>query len=136
MHDGLEVAVKRCSSTSGSDRDLNKQLQEFRIEIELLMKLHHNNIVKLLGYCTEQEERILVYEYILNGSLDKFIYGMASSITYLHQQCGAPIVHGDIKANNILLDSDMNPKITDFGTARVISPGGEEEGTDTVQGTV
>lgn len=153
MHDGLEVAIKRCFA-SGSDTDLDKQLQEFQTEVELLKKLHHKNIVELLGYCTEQGERILVYEYIVNGSMDKYIYGMgrglilgwstririikgiAQGIIYLHEKCGAPIVHGDIKSNNILLDSNLNPKITDFATARVITPGAEVERTDTLRGTI
>ena len=62
--------------------------------------------------------------------------GIAQGIIYLHEQCGAPIVHGDIKSNNILLDSNLNPKITDFATARVITPGAEVERTDTLRGTV
>lgn len=75
MNDGLEVAVKRCS-LSGSQSDPEKLSQEFRTEVELLMNINHRNVVKLIGYCTERREMISVYEYMPNGSLDKYIYGM------------------------------------------------------------
>ncbi|KAG2564915.1 hypothetical protein PVAP13_7NG109123 [Panicum virgatum] len=153
MKDGMEVAVKRCS-LSGSDSDSEKLSQEFRTEVEVLRNIDHRNVVKLIGYCTEKREMILVYEYMPNGSLDKYIYGMrkelvfdwptrfriikgiAQGLSHIHEHCRTPIVHRDIKLSNILLDLDMNPKITDFGTARVLDPGAEEEHTDILLGTV
>lgn len=75
LNNGLEVAVKRCS-LSASHSDPEKLSQEFRTEVELLTNINHRNIIKLIGYCTEDQAMILVYEYMPNGSLDKYIYGM------------------------------------------------------------
>ncbi|XP_039839281.1 receptor like protein kinase S.2-like isoform X2 [Panicum virgatum] len=124
LRGGLMVAIKRCFS-SGSSLDRKDLSRQFESEIKLLLRLHHKNIVKLLGYCIERGERILVYEYVPNGGLGKFIFGIplnwplrfhiimgiAQGIVYLHEYCDFTIVHHDLKPSNVLLDSDMNPKI-------------------------
>ncbi|XP_073118953.1 putative receptor-like protein kinase At5g39000 isoform X2 [Henckelia pumila] len=127
---GETVAVKRLSNYSARGHD------EFENEIHLLHNLNHRNIIKLLGYCQDGEERILVYEFMENGGLDNFIFdearriqlhwnhrfkiivGIARGLLYLHQDLGSQIIHRDPKPPNILLDSQMNPKISDFGMAR------------------
>ncbi|CAL4931565.1 unnamed protein product [Urochloa decumbens] len=132
---GRPVAIKRCFVESNPER-----LSDFENEIKFIPKLQHRNIVKLQGYCIKEKERILVYEYMSNKSLDKFIFGprtggplnwdmlfkiiggIAQGIVYLHLHSGLNIIHRDIKPSNILLDSEMNPKISDFGTARTCHP--------------
>ncbi|CAI0460708.1 unnamed protein product [Linum tenue] len=107
MMDGQEIAVKRLSTTS------KQGLEELQTEVMLVAKLLHQNLVKLLGFCIDEEEKLLVYEYLPNGSLDKFLF-----------ECPLKIIHRDMKASNILLDESMMPKISDFGLARLF-PGTE-----------
>ncbi|TYG50596.1 hypothetical protein ES288_D10G187300v1 [Gossypium darwinii] len=111
LKNGQEIVVKRLSKHS-SQGEL-----EFRNEILLIAKLEHRNLVSLLGFSLEGTERILVYGYVSNGSLDQFIFG----IFYLHEHSRLKIIQRDLKASNVLLDEEMNPKITDIGVARLFS---------------
>lgn len=109
--------------------------KEFATEVNAIGQTHHKNLVKLLGYCNEGTHRLLVYEYMSNGSLSGHIFGLsrphwnqrkqiafgiARGLTYLHEECSTQIIHCDIKPQNILLDEHLTPKISDFGLAKLL----------------
>lgn len=131
MPNGQEVAVKKLSVYS------RQGAREFTNEVKLLLRIQHKNLVRLLGCCIEGAEKMLVYEYLPNKSLDYFLFnktkstaldwprryriitGIARGLLYLHEEAPVRIIHRDIKASNILLDEHLNPKISDFGLARL-----------------
>ncbi|KAH7427029.1 hypothetical protein KP509_10G026700 [Ceratopteris richardii] len=131
LSDGRVVAIKRAKDGSRQGED------EFYTEIELLSRLHHRNLVALIGFCIDHNEQILVYEYMSNGTLkDRLIVddggsvldfssrlniaiGAAKGIRYLHFEATPPIIHRDIKASNILLDCQENPRVADFGLSKL-----------------
>ncbi|MBA0855518.1 hypothetical protein Goshw_014977 [Gossypium schwendimanii] len=173
LANGQEIAVKRLSRSS------KQGAEEFKNEVALVAKLQHRNLVRLLGFCVEREERMLIYEFVPNKSLDCFLFGLplfnlklspkdtymlwiklllmdidtekqkqldwptrlkivkgtARGLLYLHTDSRLKIVHRDLKPSNILLDEDMNPKISDFGMARIVEENHNIEYTKKIVGT-
>ncbi|KAF3567231.1 hypothetical protein DY000_02012698 [Brassica cretica] len=144
---GKLLAIKRAQQGS-SQGEL-----EFKTEIELLSRVHHKNVVKLLGFCFDRSEQMLVYEYIPNGSLTdglsgkngirldwtrrlKIALGSSKGLAYLHELADPPIIHRDIKSNNILLDENLNAKVADFGLSKLVGDPERNHVTTQVKGTM
>ncbi|XP_028792105.1 putative receptor-like protein kinase At4g00960 [Neltuma alba] len=147
LYNGQEIAVKRLS------REFGQGDMEFKNEVLLMAKLQHRNLVKLLGFSLKDKERLLVYEFVPNKSLDYFIFdpikatalnwekrykiieGIARGLLYLHQDSRIRIIHRDLKTSNILLDEEMNAKISDFGMARLLVMDQTQAKTNNIVGT-
>lgn len=126
------IALKRLEKVASEGEE------EFRNEMRSIGKTHHKNLLRLLGYCHEGSNRLLVYDYVSNGSLTSFLLnsqtkpmwdervaialGVARGILYLHEECENQIIHCDINPNNILIDQDHSAKIADFGLAKLLMP--------------
>ncbi|KAI5080566.1 hypothetical protein GOP47_0003749 [Adiantum capillus-veneris] len=143
LPDGQQAAIKQL------DRSSKQGDHEFRIEVDMLNRLHSPYLVGLLGYCADQDHRLLVYEYMPNGNLQEHLYSdgtsgnppilnwethmrialdSAKGLEYLHECVSPPVIHRDFKSSNILLDSNFNAKVSDFGLAKL--------GSDKVGGLV
>ncbi|THG06701.1 hypothetical protein TEA_002719 [Camellia sinensis var. sinensis] len=143
----VHIAAKILNNVKGNGDD-------FINEVETIGRIHHVNVVRLVGYCADGFKRALVYEYLPNDSLEKFIssnqekcslgwerlqgiaLGIAKGIEYLHQGCDQRILHFDIKPHNILLDHNFNPKISDFGLAKLCSKEQSAVSMTAARGTV
>ncbi|KAM3293027.1 hypothetical protein ACQJBY_036555 [Aegilops geniculata] len=136
LSNGTPVAVKKILNNLGQAE------REFRVEVEAIGNVRHKNLVRLLGYCVEGTQRMLVYEFVNNGNLESWLHGelsqyssltwlarmkvllgTAKALAYLHEALEPKVVHRDIKASNILIDDEFNAKISDFGLAKMLGAG-------------
>ncbi|BFG36680.1 hypothetical protein CerSpe_229550 [Prunus speciosa] len=147
LSDGQVVAIKRAQQGSMQGG------LEFKTEIELLSRVHHKNVVGLLGFCFEQGEQMLVYEFMPNGTLRESLsgrsgihldwkrrlrvtLGSARGLAYLHELANPPIIHRDVKSTNILLDEHLTAKVADFGLSKLVADSGKGHVSTQVKGTL
>ncbi|XP_024537899.1 G-type lectin S-receptor-like serine/threonine-protein kinase SD2-5 isoform X3 [Selaginella moellendorffii] len=143
LADGRKVAVKRLENRNQSDRG-------FLAEMASLGRISHHNVVQLYGFCSEKNQLMLVYEYVVNGSLDKWLFedrcldwqsrrdialGVAQGLAYLHEESRQLIIHLDIKPENVLLDDKFRPKLSDFGMAKLLKTRDVSQTVTDVRGT-
>ncbi|KAF3321911.1 serine/threonine-protein kinase [Carex littledalei] len=145
---GQVVAVKQL------DRNGLQGNREFLVEVLMLSLLHHGNLVNLVGYCADGDQRLLVYEYMPSGSVEdhlfditeeqqpldwftrmRIAYGAAQGLEYLHEKANPPVIYRDLKSSNILLDENFNPKLSDFGLAKLGPMGEKTHVSSRVMGT-
>ncbi|KAI3993779.1 hypothetical protein MKX01_002792 [Papaver californicum] len=144
---GQEIAIKRAQQGS------MQGAHEFKTEIELLSRVHHKNLVGLVGFCFEQGEQMLVYEFMPNGTLRESLsarsgiyldwkrrlriaLGSARGLAYLHELANPPIIHRDVKTTNILLDANLTAKVADFGLSKLVQDTGKGHVSTQVKGTL
>ncbi|WCJ27916.1 Leucine-rich repeat protein kinase family protein [Euphorbia peplus] len=147
VSEGQVVAIKR------AQRGSMQGGLEFKTEIELLSRVHHKNVVGLIGFCFEQGEQMLIYEYMANGTLRESLsgksgihldwkrrlriaLGSARGLTYLHELADPPIIHRDVKSTNILLDENLTAKVADFGLSKLVSDSAKGHVSTQVKGTL
>ncbi|XP_052160746.1 putative receptor protein kinase ZmPK1 [Oryza glaberrima] len=147
LKDKRAVAVKKLA-------DISQCEEEFQHELSVISKIYHMNLVRVWGYCSDGPHRMLVSEYVENGSLDKKLFGseasqtllewkqrfkialgVAKGLAYLHHECLEWVIHCDVKPENILLDDNLEPKITDFGLAKLLNRGGSNKNVSRIHGT-
>ncbi|KAF7111857.1 hypothetical protein CFC21_111816 [Triticum aestivum] len=144
LKDKRAVAVKRLA-------DINQGEEEFQHELSVIGRIYHMNLVRVWGFCSDGPHRILVLEYVENGSLDKILFGserllrwserfkislgVARGLAYLHHECLEWVIHCDIKPENILLDNNLEPKISDFGLAKLVNRSGSNKNVSRIHGT-
>ncbi|KAL6642338.1 hypothetical protein ACP70R_020519 [Stipagrostis hirtigluma subsp. patula] len=144
LHDKRVVAVKKL-------KDVKQGKDEFETEVNVIGRIYHMNLVRVWGVCSERKHRLLVYEYVENGSLAMFLFGskgllqwdqrykiavgVAKGLAYLHHECLDWIIHCDVKPENILLDQDFEPKISDFGVAKLLQRDQTDPNMSKVRGT-
>lgn len=145
LSNGEVVAVKKLLGGAKEDSIIDSKRDEFEVEVETLGKIRHKNIVRLWCCCNTGDCKLLVYEYMLNGSLGDLLHGSkgglldwpvrykialdaAEGLSYLHHDCVPPIVHRDVKSNNILLDGEFGAKVADFGVAKIVERVGNSKG--------
>ncbi|XP_017980173.1 PREDICTED: G-type lectin S-receptor-like serine/threonine-protein kinase LECRK4 [Theobroma cacao] len=131
----LPSSFGNCVTVKKLDKFVQEGEREFKTEVKVIGQTHHKNLVRLIGYCDEGEHRLLVYEFMQNGSLSSFLFGVlrpswqqrlhialgiAKGLAYLHEECSIQIIHCDIKPQNILLDDSFTAKISDFGLAKLL----------------
>ncbi|KAK9227185.1 hypothetical protein WN943_012234 [Citrus x changshan-huyou] len=154
VYKGYIEAVDQVVAVKQLDRSGNQGSREFFAEVLMLSLVQHQNLVNLIGYCADGDQRILVYEFMSNGSLEnhfldlppdqepldwftrmKIAGGAAKGLEYLHDVADPPVIYRDFKASNILLDAEFNPKLSDFGLAKLGPTGGKDHVSTRVMGT-
>lgn len=141
----IDIAVKKL------DQEIDKSEEEFMTELKIIGRTYHRNLVRLLGFCVENNQRLLVYELMANGTLSNLLFeeeerpgwdlraemvlGISRGLLYLHEECETQIIHCDVKPQNVLLDANYNAKIADFGLSKLLNK--DQTRTDTnVRGTM
>ncbi|CAK7338434.1 unnamed protein product [Dovyalis caffra] len=154
VYKGLIQKTNQVVAVKQLDRNGFQGNREFLVEVLILSLLHHPNLVNLVGYCADGDQRILVYEYMVNGSLEdhlldltpdrkpldwntrmKIAEGAAKGLEYLHESANPPVIYRDFKASNVLLDENFNPKLSDFGLAKLGPTGDKTHVSTRVMGT-
>ncbi|EFJ13622.1 hypothetical protein SELMODRAFT_17169, partial [Selaginella moellendorffii] len=147
LSDGSRIAVKLLD-------DSNQGEKQFKAEVRAICNIHHRNLVTLRGYCSQKPHHFLVYDYVHNGSLDRWLFDsskaksldwnrrfsivqdIARGLAYLHEECSSTVLHLDIKPQNVLLDESFTAKISDFGLSRILGGDGRTDNAVTaIKGT-